>query len=109
MIGYLWEDRIGGATNFSPKNYNTEDSIYGIRIKTNRLDLITKNGFLLKGEHESIGTILSFTFHDNRSFFGFRNYDARQLSGYVNILYTNKFGKKEQHKITVGAVFKPTI
>ncbi|MBO4232696.1 MAG: TonB-dependent receptor [Bacteroidales bacterium] len=102
MIGYLWEDRIGGEKNFSPKNRFAEDSLYGIRIKTNRLDVITKNGFLLKGEHESVGTILSFTFHDTRSYFGFKDYNAQQLSGYVNILYSNKFGKKEQHKLTVG-------
>ena len=102
MIGYLWEDRIGGEKNFSPKNRFAEDSLYGIRIKTNRLDVITKNGFLLKGEHESVGTILSFTFHDTRSYFGFKDYNAQQLSGYINILYSNKFGKKEQHKLTVG-------
>ncbi len=106
MINYLWEDRIGGETNFNPKNDRSTDSIYGLRIKTHKLDFITKNGFLLKGEHESIGTILSFTFHDNNSYFGFRDYTARQLSGYANILYSNKFGAHHQHKLTAGGSFQ---
>lgn len=103
MVGYLWEDRTGGEINFDKNGNMAVDSIYGLNIKTHKLDVMTKNGFLLKGEHESIGTILSFTFHDNRSFFGFRQYDAQQLSGYANILYSNRFGAKERSKITAGA------
>lgn len=106
MVSYLWEDRIGGSMNYTPKETYVPDSVWGLRIKTNKLNVITKNGFLLKGHHESIGTILSFTYHDNQSLFGARTYDASQLSGYANVLYSNRLGEKERSKITAGASFQ---
>ncbi|MDR2980567.1 MAG: TonB-dependent receptor [Bacteroidales bacterium] len=106
MVSYLWEDRVGGTMNYTPKAINNSDSVWGLNIKTNKVNVITKNGFLLKGYHESIGTILSFTYHDDRSIFGRRTYDATQVSGYANVLYSNKFGKKERSKVTAGASFQ---
>ncbi len=106
MVSYLWEDRVGGQVKFDPKTDLFSDSLWGMRIKTNRLNVITKNGFLLKGHHESIGTILSFTYHDNNSYFGLRKYDAKQISGFANILYSNRYGKEDRHKLTAGASFQ---
>ncbi len=106
MVSYLWEDRVGGQMNFIPRSESNADSIYGLKIETNKINFITKNGFLLKGEHESIGTILSLTYHKNRSFFGFRHYDAEQLSGYANIMYSNRYGQNERHKLTAGGSFQ---
>lgn len=108
-ISYLFEDRIGGQMHFDPKKSIGEtlsEGLWGMRIKTNKLDITTKNGFLLAGEHESIGTILSFTFHDNVSQFGDRPYKGRQISGYANILYSNRFGALERSKLTAGASFQ---
>ena len=104
-ISYLGEDRIGGQMSFNPKESferTVNANIWGLRIKTNKLDITTKNGILLPGEHESIGTIASFTFHDNQSQYGDRLYQARQYSGYINILYSNRFGARERSKLTAG-------
>lgn len=106
MVSYLWEDRIGGQKEFDPKNDKFSNDIWGMRIKTNKVNAITKNGFLLKGHHESIGTILSFTYHDTKSYYGLREYDAQQLSGYAQVLYSNRFGKSERHKLTAGGSFQ---
>jgi len=107
MLGYLFEDRIGGMMNFNPKkniDNLVADSIWGLRIKTHKLDVITKNGFLINGsEFHSIGTILSFNFQKDQSQFGTRLYDATQLSGYANVIYSGKFGAKKNHKIGAGA------
>ncbi|MDR1346524.1 MAG: TonB-dependent receptor [Bacteroidales bacterium] len=103
MVSYLFEDRIGGEKSFNPKRDAGSGSIYGLGIRTHKLDAITKNGFLLKGEYESVGTILSFTYHNTNARFGQRKYDGEQLSGYANIFYSNKFGKTERHKLTTGA------
>ena len=108
-ISYLFEDRIGGQMSFNPKATMEQmlaDSIWGLRIRTHKLDVTTKNGILLPGEHESIGTIASFTFHDNQSQYGDRLYNARQYSGYFNILYSNRFGAKERSKLTAGGSFQ---
>jgi len=110
MIGYLFEDRIGGMKNFDPKKAIEElyaDNIWGLRIKTNKLDAITKNGFMINGgEFQSIGTILSFNYQKDISQFGTRLYDATQLSGYLNVIYNGKFGAMKNHKIGAGASFQ---
>ncbi|MCQ2266035.1 MAG: TonB-dependent receptor, partial [Bacteroidales bacterium] len=45
-------------------------------------------------------------FHDNVSQFGDRPYKGRQISGYANILYSNRFGALERSKLTAGASFQ---
>ncbi|MDR3046839.1 MAG: TonB-dependent receptor [Bacteroidales bacterium] len=103
MVSYIWEDRRGGQMDYRDVGDLTViNPHWGMKIKTNKLDFITKNGFLLKGKDESIGTILAFTYHDNNALFGRRMYHVQQLSGYANVLYSNKYGSKDQHKITVG-------
>jgi outer membrane receptor protein involved in Fe transport len=110
MIGYLFEDRIGGMMNFDPKKNIFESinsSIWGLRMKTHKLDVITKNGVMIKGgEFQSVGTILSFNYQNNQSQFGKRTYDATQLSGYLNVIYTGKFGAMKNHKVGTGASFQ---
>jgi outer membrane receptor for ferrienterochelin and colicin len=107
MVSYLWEDRIGGQMAYHKlRETLPRDSVWGMQMKTHKFNVITKNGFLLKGENESIGTILSFTYHDNKSVFGLRDYNAEQISGYANFLYSNKYGKKQRSKLTVGASFQ---
>jgi len=110
MLGYLFEDRIGGMKNFNPKKTISElvtDSIWGLRIKTHKLDVITKNGFMINGsELQSIGTILSFNYQKDQSQFGTRLYNASQLSGYANVIYSGKFGVMKNHRIGAGASFQ---
>ena len=108
MVDFVWDNRFGGQMAFAPNRvYIPEEMPYGFVADNKRLDVITKNGFLLKGEHESIGTIVSFTGHwlntwyDNGS-----QYNGDQYSVYANILYSNKFGVGEHHKLTAGASFQ---
>ena len=107
MIGYLFEDRIGGMMNFNHRKTIEEsvaDSIWGLRIKTHKLDAITKNGFMIDGgEFQSVGTILSFNYQKDESQFGARLYDATQLSGYFNVIYSGKFGAMKNHRVGAGA------
>jgi len=110
MLGYLFEDRIGGMMNFNTKKNINEwiaESVWGLRIKTNKVDMVTKNGFMIDGgEFQSVGTILSFNYQKVKSQFGTRFYDASQLSGYLNVIYNGKFGAMKNHKIGAGASFQ---
>ena len=45
---------------------------------------------------------MAYTGNWTKALFGARNFEANQQSAYVNILYSNKFGKKSQHKLTAG-------
>ena len=66
MVDFVWDNRFGGQMAFAPNRMYAIPEYtmpYGFIADNKRVDVITKNGFLLKGEHESIGTILSFTGH----------------------------------------------
>ena len=43
LVSYLWEDRVGGQKNFSPRR--RDETVYGLRIRTDKFNVITKNGF----------------------------------------------------------------
>lgn len=108
LANFLWDNRFGGQMAFSPRTgFPDYDSLpYGLVSDNMRMQIFSKNGFLLKGEHESIGTIVSFTGHRLRSRYGNRGYSANQNSAYVNVMYSNKFGKRLRHKLTAGASFQ---
>jgi len=104
MVDFVWDNRFGGQMDFNPKGIMPDVLIYGFTADNKRVDFITKNGFLLNGEHESIGTILSYTGHWLTSNYGLgKLYDGNQHSIYANVMYSNKFGASERHKLTAGA------
>ena len=103
MVGFVWDNRFGGQMAFKPNLQNETSNLpYGFTADNKRVDVITKNGFLLNGEHESIGTIVSYTGHWLNSHYGDKDYQGNQHSVYTNVLYSNKFGAKERHKLTAG-------
>ena len=106
MASYLYDTRTGGQKNFSPSLPRDTNNGYGIGIENHKFNLITKNGMFLKGDDESIATIVSFTFHQYNSFYGLNTYNAQQISGYVNAFYENFMDKKRQHKIDVGLSYQ---
>lgn len=107
MIDFIWDNRFGGQMNFQPSGPSLAILTYGFTADNKRVDFITKNGFLLKGEHESIGTIVSFTGHWLNSWYADGTlYNGNQYSVYANILYSNKFGEGDHHKLTAGASFQ---
>ena len=106
MVDFIWDNRFGGQMGFNP-GIMPAVLTYGYTADNKRVDVITKNGFLLKGEHESIGTIVSFTGHWLDSWYGNGAvYNGDQYSVYANVLYSNKFGAGEHHKLTAGASFQ---
>lgn len=106
MIDFVWDNRVGGQKDYDWREHSYSSEIYGLHIDNKRWDFITKNGFLLKGEDESIGTIVSYTGHLTNAIFGLNDFFAKQHSLYANILYSNKFGAKKRHKLTAGGSFQ---
>lgn len=106
MISYLYETRQGGQYSFDKtKDYLTEN-VYGTGISTHRFNVISKNGLLLPGEHESLASIVSFTYHDYDAFYGIKTLHSKQLSTYLNLFYENFMDKKDQHKIDIGMSYQ---
>lgn len=106
IVSFLTEDRTGGQVHFDKAKDYLDTNSYGMGIKTNRFNVTTKNGFFLKGDDRSIGTILSFTHHDQNSFFGQTRYIADQNSFYSNFLFSSPISKNKNHKINTGISYQ---
>ncbi len=101
-VNVLFENRNGGQSDFvNSKN----PDFYGFDVKTERVHLFTKNGFIIPTEmHQSIGTIISGTYHKQNSFYGKNTYNAKQNSLYVNLLYQAEFN--EDNNLTTGLSYQ---
>ncbi len=106
ILSFVWDNRFGGQMGFKPSVSATQPDVYGIAIDHKKWNFITKNGFLLKGPEESIGTILHYTGHNMTGQFGRNHYTGKQQSAYLNILYSRKFGETLRHKFTAGGSFQ---
>lgn len=102
MIDFVWDNRVGGQKDYDWRQHAGSAEIYGLHIDNKKWDVIAKHGFMLSGEEESIGTILTYTGHTVDAIFGMNKYDFLQHSLYANILYSNKFGASKRHKLTAG-------
>jgi outer membrane receptor for ferrienterochelin and colicin len=85
---YLEEERIGGQLSYKPENQDTYTNGFGINIKTRRIEAFSKTGAVFtKDRSMSVGWINNFANHDQKSFFGRREYEGKQQTYYSNLLY----------------------
>lgn len=81
---------------------NPNEPLYEIGVKTKQFEAFTKNGFLFpKNPYKSIGIINSFKYHDHQSFYGTKLYNAKQYSGYMNVIYQTII-RTTDHKLKLG-------
>lgn len=110
LLNFSWGNRFGGQMAYKPSRgddwYTWTPEVYGFKIDNKKWDFITKNGFILPRNEESIGTIIHYTGHLLRSVTGSHLYVGKQHSLYANFLYTVKLGEKGRHKVTTGASFQ---
>jgi hypothetical protein len=91
MVGkVLYEDRKGGQEGFFPLQ---DTSLYGLDMTNRRYELWGKIGYVFPSEaYNSLAVIYSLSSHSVNSFFGRRNYDGKQNSVYINLMYDAAIG-----------------
>lgn len=98
----LYEDRTGGQVNFNPDTKGTYSGFYGFGSKTQRYEFFSKTAKLYQSTpYEGLGLIISGLYHDNVSYFGFKNYAGTEKSLYTNLIYQNIFGNTN-HQYKAG-------
>lgn len=108
-IKYLYEDRLGGQTNFDKNADLGTTNSYGLGITTKRVEFFTKNGISFqKNPLNSIALIFSGTYHNQNSFFGLRKYDVAQKNIYGNLIYQTILGNTN-HKLSSGLSYNLDI
>lgn len=88
----LYEDRTGGQVNFNPDTKGTYSGFYGFGSKTQRYEFFSKTAKLYQSKpYQGLGLIINGLYHDNVSYFGFKNYAGNEKSFYANLIYQNIF------------------
>ena len=104
-IKALKENRLSGQMDFDPnRRGETGYDRYGINISTERYEAFAKTGFIFDRPETSLGVQQQLTYHKLNSYFGLHDYNATQLSYYVNVLF-DSYIVNDHHKYSVGASY----
>jgi len=101
-IKALYEDRLGGQVNFNPDTDRNTAKAYGFGSTTKRYEFFSKTAKLYQTKpYQGLGFIVNGVYHDNVSYFGFKNYSGTQKGLYANLIYQNIFGNTN-HQYKAG-------
>jgi outer membrane receptor protein involved in Fe transport len=99
------EKRIGGQTGYTGKEEELS-SLYGTDIELAKYRAFGKIGFTTPSKpYQSFGWINSFTWFDQNSLFGLRNYDGSQKNLFSNFIWQTIIGNTN-HMISSGITFQ---
>lgn len=105
---YLTDNKDGGQTDelIDEKEASTLNYVpYKVDVKTNMAVLFGKIGYVFSGfKYKSMGFQWSLLEHDQKSFYGLRQYNVNQKSGYANWIYQSIIGTTD-HQFKTGASF----
>tara|TARA_B100000927_G_scaffold124051_1_gene100045 strand:- start:708 stop:2951 length:2244 start_codon:yes stop_codon:yes gene_type:complete len=91
-LRYMYENRWGGEMDWT-NEFRGGNLKYGESILTNRLEFST--GYQLP-INEKINWQTSFSIHDQKSWYGTVNYDAKQIIGFNQLTWHKKINSKHQ-------------
>ncbi len=104
-ISFVKDERFGGQTDFDKNTDRSQQSFYGVGIDISKFDIWNKTGYVFKGKpYQSIGWMNQFTYHQQDSFFGNRNYLGKEKTFYSNLIFESIIGNTN-HKYKAGASF----
>ena len=104
-VNFLQDKRNAGQMNFDKNLAQSEQNAYGVGIDISRFQVWNKTGYIFKGKpYQSIGWMNQFTYHQQDSFFGLRNYDGKQTTYYSNLIFESIIGNTN-NKYKTGASF----
>lgn len=104
-INYLKDERKAGQTSYNWQFPQVSQDSYGVGIDISRFQVWNKTGYIFKGKpYQSIGWMNQYTYHQQDSFFGLRNYFGKQNTYYSNLIFESIIGNTN-HKYKTGASF----
>lgn len=102
-FNYITDERAGGQEGFDSKP--KIENPYKTNISTDRFQVWSKVGYVFENSsNTSIGFINMYTYHNQKSYFGIRNYNAKQNSFYSNFIVESDISNCD-HKLNAGVSF----
>ena len=89
-LRYLNEDRWGGQMNFTEQDRG-KNTVYGESILTNRVEA---SSFYKFSESKNLKWQNSFSFHNQKSWYGLVKYEAKQIIGFSQLTWHKSLGEK---------------
>ena len=98
-------DNVSGQNDFDPLR-SARNQVWGADMTTKRAEVWAKRGFVnLKTPYKTLGFQFSGVYHDQKSQFGLRRYDAVQKSLYFNMIYQSIIDNTD-HQVRMGTSFQ---
>jgi len=105
-IKVLNDKKTGGETMYNETTDKLTSNRYGLGIQTERYEGFGKFGYVFPGtKYKSIGLQVAAIDHQQNSYFGLTNYDARQQSFYSSLIYQSIINNTN-HKFRTGLSFQ---
>lgn len=105
-IRFLADDKVGGQMDYDHNGAEVDHDNFGFKLKTRLVSVFAKNGFMFpETPWKSIGLQATATYHDQRSLWGHRTYNATHTSGYFNGIYASMI-RTTDHKFKTGLSFQ---
>ena len=101
-VRYLTDKKQAGQLDFDPDTDRLSNTVWGSEIATKRFEVSGKFGYVNPEiPYQSLGLQLSYSDHDQTSYFGLNQYDIRHKSICSNLVY-NSIISDSRHKIKTG-------
>jgi|YNPMSStandDraft_1061717.scaffolds.fasta_scaffold00319_1 hypothetical protein len=101
---YLLDEKNAGQKNFNHKINRFLQNYYGTSIKNERMEILSKHGFILPRKFTSLGLQLSTMYHNQKAYFGHNEYNAKEKFLYFNLIF-NTYLFTNSNKIDVGSSY----
>lgn len=104
-VRYLKDSKQSGQLDFDPDTDKFTTNSWGSEIDTERFEVSSKLGYVNTDlPWQTLGVQLSFSSHNQNSYYGLNPYDINQNSLYSNVIY-NSIISDSRHKIKTGLDF----
>jgi outer membrane receptor for ferrienterochelin and colicins len=102
---YMNDKKQTGETDFDPDRDKGLTTFWGSEIKTERVDISTKVGYVFPDiPYQSFGFQNAYNSHNQESYFGLNRYDIKQSSYYSNLIF-NSIINNTMNKFATGLNF----
>lgn len=104
-LRYLNDTKQLGQVDFIPELDKGTTNAWGSEITTKRFEVSTKLGYVFPElPFQSFGFQMSYSNHNQESYFGLRDYDIKHQSFYSSLLFSSIIGDT-RHKFKTGLNF----
>lgn len=100
---YLFEERVGGQTNFDINTDKGSNIIYGQTVRLHNADLYSRQQYNLDQDN-NLRFYANVGYTDQESFYGITKYDATQVNSDLNMFY--EFATTPDIKLKLGVALK---